>query len=154
MANRVNLKVSEVTHEAITAEKREGESIDDVLRRKLGLKTTTEDIQNDLAAYLPDDLREQAQEAADLIGSVANFQTEVDETGGTANDPALKFKSEDSSLTIAQLECGESGYTVKYRDQHGDLDAVFIQGESNDKDFEANNDEIRRRVKGAYRKWG
>lgn len=168
MADRVNLKVSEVTHEAIKEEKREGETIDDVLRRKFDLNTT-EDVKNDLAAYLPDYLREQAQEIADFISSLDEFEREVEKA--TVGDHLLKFVSPESGVTIVQMEFSQDDYQVVYRDPNGDFSEVVgwgtdekevwttskkpdIEIDSKPQDLDEVKDSIEHRVKGALRKWG
>lgn len=168
MADRVNLKVSEVTHEAIKEEKREGETIDDVLRRKFDLNTT-EDVKNDLAAYLPDYLREQAQDIADFISTLNDFERGVEEA--TIGDHLLKFISPESGVTIVQMEFSEDDYRVAYRDPNGDFSEVVgwgvdkkeywttdgepdIEIDSKPQDLDEVKEEIEHRVRGALRKWG
>ena len=156
MTSRVNLKVSDVTHEAIKAEQQEDETIDDTLQRVLGLSTTTDDIENGIAAYLDnDDQREQVKELISFIRNLGEFEESTEEGGGTASRDVLRFVAEDSGLTIATMECSEFSYTVKYRNNEGEMDTVFASVDDADKvDIEELKERTRKRVEGALRRWG
>lgn len=155
MASRVNLKVSDVTHEAIKAEQQEDETIDDTLRRVLGLSTTTDDIENGIAAYLNGDQRDQVKEIISFIRNLSEFEESTEEGGGTASRDVLRFVAEDSGLPIATMECSEYGYVVNYRNSEGEMDTVFSTvNDAGEVDIEEIKEQTRKRVEGALRRWG
>jgi hypothetical protein len=155
MTSRVNLKVSDVTHEAIKAEQQKDETIDDTLQRVLGLSTTPEDIENGIAAYLDSDQREQVKELISFIRNLGEFEESTEEGGGTASRDVLRFVAEDSGLTIATMECSEFSYIVKYRNNDEEMDTVFASVDDADKvDIEDLKEQTRKRVEGALRRWG
>jgi len=146
--------VSEVTHEAIKSENREDETIDDTLQRVLGIKPDVDDIERGIAAYLPDELREQVRELVEFINQIEDFETEIEEGGGAAGNDALKFISKDSGLTVAQIECWEDRYLLKYRDHEGELRQEINVLNAEDADMEEIKERTERKVKGAFRRWG
>ena len=155
MANRVNLKVSNVTHEAVKTEQREGETIDDTLQRVLGLAAPTDDIERGIAAYLDDDQRDQVGEFVSLIRGLGKFNERIEEGGGIAGRDVLRFVAEDSGLTIVSIECSEDGYTVHYRDNEGEMNNVFSTVyDADEVNIEEMKERTRKRVKGALRRWG
>ncbi len=155
MANRVNLKVSGVTHEAIKAEQKGDETIDDTLQRVLGLTASINDVEHGIASYLDDNQREQVDELVSLIRDLGGFEETIEEGGGTAGSNVHRFVAEDSGLTIATMECSEDGYIVHYRDKEGDLNNVFSTVyDAEDANMDRIRERVRERVEGALRRWG
>jgi hypothetical protein len=161
MANRVNLKVSEVTHEALEAEKQEGESFDDTLRRVLGLEPEHVDV-DDLAAYFPEKLRTKAHDLVDIISDLADFEIRVERDANDGYDH-IRFAAPESGITIAQVRFGEELLMTDYRSRTGDMKKISSVRNAGNKDYglslniEDDWDEIKKehkkKIEGAYRKW-
>jgi predicted CopG family antitoxin len=156
MVEKKNIKVTTPTYDAIVAEQKEGESMDDTLQRILGLTPDADDVERGIAAYLSDEeLRKQVKELVDFINSLEDFGTEVMYGEGNAGDDVLRFFSKGSGVAVAKLECGEFGYTLKYRDNTGDFDTIRATvSDTNDVEMEELKEKVREKVEGAYRRWG
>lgn len=155
MASRKNLKVSDVTHEAVKAEQREDETMDDTLQRVLGLTATTDDIEHGIAAYLDEDQRDQVEQLVTFVRSLGDFEENLDEGGGPAGRDVLHFVAKESGLTVASVGCSEDGYIVHYRDSGGEMDNVFgTVYDADDVDVEELKERTQERVEGALRRWG
>lgn len=162
MANRVNLKVSELTHESIKAAQREGETIDDTLRRLTGVVSGGVNI-DDLAAYLPENLRERANDLVKFIDGLADFDVDVERDANDGYDH-IRFKSPDTGITIARVRFGEAWLMTDYRNRKGELEEISAFPEDGDDDVGLNlnieddwveiKEANRRKIEGAYRKWG
>ena len=155
MTNRINLKVSEVTHEAIKAEQQDNETIDDTLRRVLGLTSTVDDIEHGIAAYLTDQKRTQVRELSSFISGLGDFEQTTEQGGGPTAGDVLRFISRDSGLTVAQLECSENGYTVYYRDSEGNMSTVSGGVyDADEVEMKKMKERTRECIEGAERRWG
>jgi hypothetical protein len=153
--SRKNLKVSEVTHQALLAEQEEDESIDDTLRRILGVESDDEDVSKGIAAYLPEESREQVQELVDFIEELGDFEKETAEGEGSAGDDVMNFNSPGSGITIAQVGCTNDWYIVRYRDGEGELSRVFSSVSDPQKvDIDNLKEKTKQLVEGANRRWG
>jgi hypothetical protein len=162
MSNRINLKVSEVTHEALKAEKQDGESFDDTLRRILGLQPEHADV-DDLAAYLPDDLRTKAHDLVEFIDELADFKITV-ERDATDGYDHIRFLSPESGITIARVRFSEENLSTDYRNRTGDMEMLSSFADGDDEDlglyfniedeWEEIEAEHKKKIEGAYRKWG
>jgi hypothetical protein len=162
MVKRVNLKVSELTHEALEAEKQDGESFDDTLRRLLDLEPEHADV-DDLAAYLPEDLRERSHELVNFIDDMAEFEIEVDRDTSDGYDH-IRFTSPESGITIARVKFGEEWLITDYRNRKGEMEEISSFAENNDEDLSLGfnieeewdkiKEEHRKKIEGANRKWG
>ena len=154
-----NIKVSEVVYDTLESQKSGNETFDEVLRRVLSLHPEVED----LAAYLPEDLRERGQELADFIGGLEEFEIEVEEDADDGYDH-VRFVSPESELTIARIRFGEEWLMTDYRNRNGDMQEISSFAAGNDEDLGLNieidegwekiKEENRKKIKGAYRKWG
>ena len=154
-----NLKVSEVVYDALESEKSGNETFDDVLRRVLDLNPEIAD----LAAYLPENLRKRSQELADFIGTLEEFETEVERDANDGYDH-VRFVSPESGLTIARVRFGEDWVMTDYRNRRGDMQKIssFTAGNAEDIGLNIEIEEVweeikqenRKKIKGAYRKWG
>ena len=154
-----NLKVSEVVYDALESEKSGNETFDDVLRRVLDLNPEIAD----LAAYLPENLRKRSQELADFIGTLEEFETEVERDANDGYDH-VRFVSPESGLTIARVRFGEDWVMTDYRNRRGDMQKIssFTAGTAEDIGLNIEIEEVweeikqenRKKIKGAYRKWG
>lgn len=142
-----NIKVSEVVYDSLESKKAGSETFDDVLRRILDLNPEIED----LAAYLPSDIREEAKDIAVFIESLAEFKQEI-ERDDIFDE--LNFRSEESDLTIAQLRFSEEQLHIMYRDKNGDLIRLDNLFEDHGKNLDDLKDRIEQKVNGAIRKWG
>jgi hypothetical protein len=69
---RKNVKISEVTHERLKHEQKEGETMDDTIQRLLGIGTSAEDIGGTVAAYQSDLMRDQVKELKNFISRLEN----------------------------------------------------------------------------------
>ena len=155
MANRKNLKVSDVTHEAVKAEQQENETIDDTLQRVLGLNASSNDLERGIAAYLDANQRDQVEELVAVIRDHGEFDEVTEEGGGTGGRDVLRFVDKGSGLTVATMECSEEGYIVQYRDNEGEMNNAFgTVFEAEEADMEDLKARVRERVKGALRRWG
>jgi hypothetical protein len=155
MANRKNLKVSDVTHEAVKAEQKENETIDDTLQRVLGLNASSDDLEQGIAAYLDAKQRDQVKELVAVIRDLGEFDEETEEGGGTGGRDALRFVDKGSGLTVATMECSEEGYIVQYRDNEGEMNNAFgTVFDAEEADMEELKVRTRERVEGALRRWG
>ena len=153
--SRKNLKVSEVTHQALLAEQEEGESIDDTLRRILGIESDDEDVSRGIAAYLPEEAREQVQVLVDFIETLGDFEKETAEGEGPAGEDVLNFNSPESGITIAQVGCANDWYIVRYRDGEGELSGAFSSVSDPQKvDIDNLKEKTKQLVEGAERRWG
>lgn len=156
MADRRNLKVKPVTHEAIKAEQRSEETIDDTLQRVLGIAATPEDIEHGLAAYLPPRQQEQVREHIDLIRSLSEFEERVREGEGLAGGDVMDFVATETGVTVAQVECAAdpANYIIRYRGSEGQLNnAIGTAYAGNDYDHEENLDRVEQFVQGAVNRW-
>lgn len=154
MANRKNLKVSNVTHEAVKAEQQENETIDDTLQRVLGLTPSTDNIQQGIAAYLDDEQRDQVEELVSFIRSLGAFEETIGKDGGTTGGDALSFRSRDSGLIIASVECSKLYYSINYRDSGGTMNSIFEVYHADKADMDDMKERTRKHVEGALRRWG
>lgn len=153
-----NIKVSEVVYDTLENQKSGNETFDDVLRRVLNLDPEIED----LAAYLPEDLRERSQELADFIGGLEEFVIEVERDADDGYDH-VRFESPESGLTIARIRFGEEWMMTDYRDRRGDMQQISSFAAGNDEDlglhieieegWEEIKQEHQKKIEGAYRKW-
>lgn len=154
--SKKNIKVSEVVYDRLVAEKEGNESFDDTLRRILELSPDIED----LAAYYPDEMREMSKEIVEFIFQMDDFKRNVNR--GSECD-TLKFIPEDSDLAVAQIQFWEDSLKIMYRNKNGDMDWITSLVVGNDKDtnfgydlegeFDELKEEIKRKIKGAIRKW-
>ena len=154
-----NIKVSEVVYDTLESQKSGNEAFDDVLRRVLNLDPELED----LAAYLPEDLRERSQKLADFIGGLEEFEIEVESDADDGYDH-VRYLSSNTGLTIARIRFDEEWVITDYRNRQGDLREISSFSAGNDKDmnldigiedgWEEIKEKNREKIEGAYRKWG
>jgi hypothetical protein len=155
MADRKNLKVSDVTHEAVKAEQQENETIDDALQRVLGLSASSDDLENGIAAYLDAKQRDQVKELVAVIRDLGEFDEVTEEGSGTGGRDVLRFVDKGSGLTVATMECSEEGYIVQYRDNEGEMNNAFgTVFDAEEADMEDLKARTREHVEGALRRWG
>lgn len=155
MADRKNLKVSDVTHEAVKAEQKENETIDDTLQRVLGLNASSDDLEQGIAAYLDAKQRDQVEELVAVIRDLGEFDEVTEEGGGTGGRDVLRFVDRGSGLTVATMQCSEEGYVVQYRNNEGEMNNAFgTVFDAEETDMEHLKARTRDRVKGALRRWG
>lgn len=154
-----NIKISEVVYDTLEKEKSGSETFDDVLRRLLDLNPDLED----LVAYLPKDLRQRAQDIADFIESLGEFEIEVERDADDGYDH-LRFVSMESGLTIARIRFGEEWVMTDYRNRSGDMEKLSSFTTDSDEDlglhidvgegWEEIKEENRKKIEGACRRWG
>ena len=154
-----NIKVSEIVYDTLENEKSGNETFDDVLRHILNLDPDIED----LAAYLPENLRKRSQELADFISGLEEFEIDVERDANDGYDH-VRFVSPDTGLTIARIRFGEEWVMTDYRDRQGDMQEISSLAAGNNEDlgldikiddgWEEIKEENRKKIKGAYRKWG
>lgn len=151
--------MSEVVYDTLENEKSGNETFDDVLRRILNLDPEIKD----LAAYLPENLRERSQELAEFIGNLEQFEVEVERDANDGYDH-VRFISPETGLTIARIRFGEEWLMTDYRNRRGDMHEIssFAAGGNEDlnlnikieEGWEEIKEENREKILGAYRKWG
>lgn len=154
-----NIKISEVVYDTLEKEKSGSETFDDVLRRLLDLNPDLED----LVAYLPKDLRQRAQDLTDFIESLGEFKIEVERDADDGYDH-LRFVSMESGLTVARIRFGEEWVMTDYRNRSGNMEKLSSFTPDNDEDlglhidveegWEEIKEENRKKIEGAYRRWG
>lgn len=153
-----NIKVSELVHEKLERRKTEDQTFDDVLREMLDL---TPDL-DDMVAYFSPEHAEAAKRVVSTIEEQGEFESAAQETD---HDQRLDFISPDSDLSIARATFTENRMQVYYRDQHGDMTRIGTVKETDEGDvysyinsrydgIEEICKRVRKKVAGAYRKWG
>ena len=154
-----NIKVSEVVYDTLENQKSGNETFDDVLRRILNLDPEIED----LAAYLPEELRKRSRELVDFINGLEDFEIEVERDANDGYDH-VRFVSPNTGLTIARIRFGEGWVMTDYRGRRGDMREISSFAAGNSEDLGLNieiedgwediKEENRKKILGAYRKWG
>jgi hypothetical protein len=157
---RKNVKVAEVTHERLKDEQREGETLDDTIQRLLGIDTNVEDLSGTVAAYQPEVMRSQVEELQELISSIATFDVEVEDGTGKSNQ--ISFVAPSTGITVANIDCAEQSYEVRYRDNKGEFSLTSAgivkidQAETlaaDDERMQQFKEDIKQKVNGALRRW-
>lgn len=148
------LKVSDLTYERVHSMKRGNESVDDVLRRELGLVSDDYDIENDLGAYLTDTQREWAAAVAKRVDELADFEHKIDRDALPRGGDELRFVLPEEGVSVAKMQFTEDGFNTLYRDNAGDWSHCFatVTTPEND-DLEQLISETEQKVSGAIRKW-
>jgi predicted CopG family antitoxin len=154
MASDRTLKVSDLTYERVHGLKRGNESVDDVLRRELGLVSDDYDIENDLGAYLTSTQREWASTIAEQIDELADFEHKIEREASPSGGDELRFVVPGEGVSVARMNFSERGFNAQYRDKSGDWAFCFntITNPEND-DLEQLLNETKQKVEGALRKW-
>jgi hypothetical protein len=155
---RKNVKISEVTHERLKHEQKEGETMDDTIQRLLGIGTSAEDVGGTVAAYQSDLMRDQVKELKNFISSVREFNVEVDDERGE-----ILFKSPNTGITVAKIICRDNYYVIRYlsrTESYRDIGPEVIKDDyakelsDNETQMKQFKQTIREKVEGAYRRWG
>lgn len=150
------LKVSDLTYERVHSLKRGNETVDDVLRRELGLVDDKYDIEHDLGAYLSSAQREWASAVAEAIDGLADFEHQIGRGEGTAGSDVLRFVLPEEGISVAKMEFSESGFIAHYRDNAGEWTKCFATvHEKRTTEWEIDRilGDTERSVQGAIRKW-
>ena len=151
-----NIKISDVTHEALEHEKKEGETFDDTIRRLLNLGIDREN----LLAYFSDDLAKAANDLIEQTEANGDYEEALVEDG---MERRLEFKLPDSGVTIARFDVSEDAMRIYYRGMNDDMtnyghmseneDGVFWFKHSIHHDFDDLHEQYQRRVRGATKRW-
>lgn len=151
-----NLKVSPEVHEELENRKEKGDTFDDVLKGILDLKPSLDD----LVAYFPEELQEKARMIVEEIEETGEMKREVEERHG---NHVLVFESEVTGRKIVECTFSEDKMDLAYRNQVGDMKNFgwidMKEGEPRaynnfEKNISEYSDEVKEKVKGAWRKWG
>jgi|APHM01.1.fsa_nt_gi hypothetical protein len=157
MASNRTLKVSDLTYERVHSLKRGNETVDDVLRRALELETDSYDIENDLGAFLPEDVRRWAVAVAQQIDELADFDHKMARGEGLSGGDVLQFVLPDEGISVAKMDISEGSFIAHYRDNAGEWSKCFgsisePRTESWDLDKKVLS-QTQRHVSGSIRKW-
>lgn len=117
---RKNLKVSEIVHEEIGIQKQHDESVDDFLRRELGIIPNSLD---DLTTYYPHQMEEAALHFVDLFRDEERyFESVIDHDDYFA----FNFDAKESRRTIIQLRFKNDPpeINIRYRNERGEMERV------------------------------
>jgi len=167
MANQSNtVKVDDAVHSELERLKGEYDvnTFNDVLRHKLDIVPDAKI--NDLAAFLPEELREAAHDVVDVIETVDGFLKSVEE--GDYGKTYLTFTSPQTDRKIASVGFDEKEFTVSYMNMDGEMDQCgrgrkrnsddIQYGKSNGTYDHIDREEMLTNVKdkltGSYRLWG
>lgn len=144
-----NIKVSEIVYDTLEEEKKGDETFDDVLRRKLELLPKIDD----LIAYLPKKIRNEARELVKHITGLGKFERKVEQED---RRDILHFIPNGSDITIAQAIFTEDSVRFKYRNRKGDLEIVKHSHlyEGHNRDIDRIKKDSKQKIEGALRKWG
>lgn len=150
MTSKTTIQVTQEVRDLLEAKKEGNESINDVLRREMGI--SVDDEVADLTAYLSDETAEVVQSIIDLIESIVDVTTIYDANGD--NDrPRMEFRHPESEMPVAAIETSDwDGYTVTYRASNGQMIEETTPENLSELD-EQTTERIARRVRGAYRKY-
>jgi predicted CopG family antitoxin len=150
------IKVSERVHQELQKHKEDSKTFNDVLRDLLDITPSIEK----LTAYFTDEQRKNAKRIVNSIEETGDYEKEVTTE---RNHEALVFRSAANDEPIARIEFTESRARMYYRDQHGEMDNIgYLYGgkENQHIDYNGNDDvdeyieDLKKKVKGANRKWG
>jgi hypothetical protein len=157
MTSSRTLKVSDLTYERVHSLKRGNETVDDVLRRVLELETDSYDIENDLGAYLPDNVRQWAIAVARQIDELGEFNHKIGRGEGLAGADVLQFVLPDEGISVAKMEFSEGSFIAHYRDNTGEWAKCFGSiSEPRTRNWDLDEkvlDQTQEYVSGAIRKW-
>lgn len=124
-----------------------------MLKRELELES--DDDVEDLTAYLSEEKTAKVEEFIDLVTREFDFVREYNETGGTAYHPILELRHPKSDMPIVTVETDENNaYQFEYRRHRGEMGDLVGWSDSLDSSNEDQVDDILRRVRGAYQKYG
>jgi len=159
------IKVDDAVHNELDRlkSKHGADTFNDVLRRELNIIPAA-DVEK-LAAYLPDVLRDTAQNVAEVIKTVDSFNQDVEEDN---RRNYLTFISPSTERKIAEIEFQEDRFDVYYRNQQGEMsragggtnrDERIKYGTTGTGYYEHINrdeflDSVEEKVTGAHRRWG
>lgn len=159
------IKVDDAVHSELDRlkGKYEVDTFNDVLRRELNIVPAAD--VDKLAAYLPDELRDAAQEVVEIIETEDSFNQDVEEEN---RRNYLTFTSPSTERKIAEIEFREDRFDVYYRDQQGEMSRAGGGANRNDgveygttgsgyyDHIERNEflDSVEEKMAGAYRRWG
>ena len=151
-----NIKISDVTHESLEHEKKEGETFDDTIRRLLNLGINRQN----LLAYFSDDLARAASNLIQQTETNGDYEDAIVENG---MERQLEFKLRDSGVTIARFDITEDVMRIYYRGMNDDMtkygymsedeDGVYWYKHSRKYNFEDLCDQYQKRVRGATKRW-
>lgn len=151
-----NIKISDVTHEALEHEKREGETFDDTIRRLLDLGIDREN----LLAYFSDDLAKAANDLIEETEANGDYEEALIENG---MERRLEFKLPDSGVTIARFDVTEDEMRIYYLAMNDEMEKYGFMSEDEDgvywfkysrkHDYDELCEQYQRRVRGATKRW-
>jgi inosine/xanthosine triphosphate pyrophosphatase family protein len=150
MVEKTTAQMRRSTREYIEAESRANESVDDTIRRLLEINASETNEFERLTAYLSDDQTEQVRQAKEVIEDEVDVTLDYEENGGTGYNPILLFRAESNGVPIAEIETTEeNAYSVRYRSGVDDMAAVAGYT-TNSTAIDEWEDDLRRKVRGAY----
>jgi hypothetical protein len=121
MAQPTNsVKVDDAVHSELERLKGEHDvsTFNAVLRHELDIVPDAKI--DDLAAFLPEELREAAHDVVEVVESVNGFTRDVEE--GEYGKTYLTFTSPNTERKIGQVGFDESEFTVSYLNKDGEMD--------------------------------
>ncbi len=159
--NIKTIKVDETIHNELERLKRkyEVETFNDVLRKELGIVPSPET--DELAAYLPKELRSTAEEMLKSIEKITDLEKKVEEKEGKNY---LIFTTPEFGRDIVEIEFDEEWFKIYYRNHRGMMslcgtgqkkenEIYYTSAEGDEISVEEFKRVVESKVRGACRRW-
>jgi hypothetical protein len=145
---KTTVQMSQLTREYIEAESRQGETVDETLRRLLEINSTETDRFERLTAFLSEKKTDQVRQVKEVIEDEIGVEPEYSETRGKSHQPVFLFRAQTNNTPVAKIQTTErDSYVVK----HASKEQMHTwSGYGNDYTKRRNwEEDLRRRVRGA-----
>jgi len=145
---KTTVQMSELTREYIKAESRQGETVDETLRRLLEINSTETDRFERLTAFLSEEKTDQVRQVKEVIEDEIGVEPEYHETKGKSHQPVFLFRAQTNNTPVAEIQTSEDN---AYRVKHASKEQMQTwSGYYGDCTSRRNwEEDLRRRVRGA-----